>query len=50
MMMRRLTVSMGVAGLGAMLALPPAVKADSVIEAMQDYMVFQEYPAGIILP
>ena len=49
-MMRRLTASMGVMGLGAMLALPPSAKADPVIEAMQDYMMFQEYTAGIILP
>ena len=40
---------MGVVGIGTILALPPAVKADPVIEAMQDYMMFQEYAAGIIL-
>jgi rhodanese-related sulfurtransferase len=54
-MIRRLTVSMGVVGLGAFLALSPlalspAAKADPVIEAMQDYMMFQDYTAGIILP
>jgi len=49
-MIRRLTVSMGVVGLGAVLALSPAVRADPVIEAMQDYMMFQNYTAGIILP
>jgi rhodanese-related sulfurtransferase len=49
-MIRRLTVSIGVFGLGACLALSPAVKADPVIEAMQDYMMFQDYTAGIILP
>ncbi|MGC9369428.1 MAG: rhodanese-like domain-containing protein [Paracoccaceae bacterium] len=32
------------------LAVPPALAQDAAIDAMQEYMMFSEYEAGIILP
>jgi rhodanese-related sulfurtransferase len=41
---------MAAAGLALALQAAPALAQDAAIEAMQDYLMFSDYEAGIILP
>ncbi|SFK02254.1 rhodanese-like domain-containing protein [Celeribacter neptunius] len=49
-MRRFLIVGMMAAGLTSGLSVVPACADEATVEAMQDYLMFQDYESGIILP